>query len=78
MILGRRRRLRTFFRDDVSEDPRRCRVCGHYTKSSRTLVLIVLLAVVSATLVQYIVADVIENGRLDGSLSIASIFKWCR
>lgn len=61
-------RQRTFFRDDVSEDPRRCRVCGHYTGSRAMHVLALVFGVLSSALALYIILDVIQNWRLDGDL----------
>ena len=63
------RPLRTLFRSDVREDPRRCRVCGHLTVRPARRVLNVILLIIIGALLMYITLDVAENGRIDASLS---------
>ena len=60
--------LRTFFRADVREDPRRCRVCGNLTLPRARRLAHTALVIVIGALSMYIVLDVVENGRLDASL----------
>jgi hypothetical protein len=63
------RPLRTLFRSDVREDPRRCRVCGHLTVRPARRVLNVILLIIIGALLMYITLDVAENGRIDASIS---------
>jgi hypothetical protein len=58
----------SFFEPAKREDPRRCRVCGHLTVTPARRTANWLLLMVIGALLCYIMIDIVEDGRLDGTL----------
>ena len=62
--------MRTLFRSesDYATDAAACRVCGHRTQPIIRRTLNLALVLVIGALLGYIALDIVEDGRVDGSI----------
>jgi|RhiMetdeSRZDD1v2_1073273.scaffolds.fasta_scaffold1785743_2 hypothetical protein len=62
--------MRTLFRSesDHASDAAACRVCGHRTQPIIRRTLNLALVLVIGALLGYIALDIVEDGRVDGSI----------
>ena len=73
--------MRTLFRSerDLATDAAACRVCGHRTQPIIQRTMNLALVLVIGALLGYIALDIVQDGRIDGSIfhAITGIARPC-